>query len=88
MLDTIELQEQRLSAGGQEPGESWQLDHLRTLGPAFALIRQWVGAEQERTPSHAEADRLRRLVRMAIQDLRRLDHDAAAKKLERALRGG
>ena len=81
------MQEAKLGAGGVEPGEKWQLDYLRELGPAFALVRQWVGIEEHRLAQEKELDRLRELVWRAVWDLRRLGHDAEAATLERGLGG-
>ncbi|MCP3936066.1 MAG: hypothetical protein GY708_11920 [Actinomycetia bacterium] len=87
VIDLVDMQEAKLAAGGSEPGEKWQLDYLRELGPAFALVRQWVGVEEHRLAQEKELDRVRRLVWQAIWELRRLGHDAEAAKFERALHG-
>lgn len=87
VLTCIEQEERTLAASGRLPGEGYMLDHLRSRGPAFALIRQWVGVEQERLATHKELDRLRQLVWRAIWELRRHGNDRSAATIERALGG-
>lgn len=88
VADLVDMEERKLSSSGREPGEGWQLEYLRDLGPAFALIRQWVGVEEERRSQSAEINRLRQVIWMAVWELRHLGHDSVAVRIERALQEG
>ena len=78
--------EDELKAEGFMPGQRHSHDTLRQWSPHFALARSWT----QRPRGHAaeqEVERLQRLLRQAIQDLRDSGSDDQASRIERGMQG-
>lgn len=84
----IRGQEEALRAEGYEPGLRHQHDWLREQLPAFALAKQWCGAEQQHAELEEEIARLQSLVVRAAAQLDAAGAQDKAAALRRALSGG
>jgi hypothetical protein len=82
----IQEWEDRLRAEGYEPGRRVSHQVLRDMRPAHALVREWAQAG-ELDLLRQENQRLRQLLRQALEALRRAGEEQSANRLDRALHG-
>jgi hypothetical protein len=83
----IDDTEQEYLAGGYQPGDRWLHDYLREKQAGFALARQCSGQEQEVAQLHKEIERLQRILRTAMWDLKQAGAEQQAARIGRALQG-
>jgi hypothetical protein len=84
----LDAETSRYRERGYEPGERYLHQLLIDKGPAYALAREWAGANRIADALRDDNERLRKLIRDAIGRLRTAGDERSAKKLERALDGG
>ena len=82
----IQEQEDSLRAEGDEPGDRFGHSLLRGWRPAHALVREWTQAG-ELGLLQEENQRLRQLLRRALEALRQAGDEQSASRLDRALHG-
>lgn len=78
--------EERLEAEGWQPGSSSAHEFLRQSRPSHALTRQWAGSGEVDVLTK-EVERLRRVVRAAVEVMRRDGLEADADRIEQGLLG-
>lgn len=83
----IEGREHELRSSGWQPGMHYRHDMLREAMPAFAIVKQWCGPEDQLAALRKEIDRLRQLLSKAAFDLQAAGVDRKAAALRRALEG-
>jgi hypothetical protein len=84
----IDDEESQLRGAGTQPGERYLHRLLIEKGSAYALVREWAGANRAADALRADDDRLRSLLREAASLFRARGHEREARKFERALKGG
>lgn len=72
---------------GYRTGERYMHKVLVERGPAFALAREWAGADRIAAELRSDNERLRRLLSEAASALRARGHEREARKFERELTG-
>jgi hypothetical protein len=80
----IDDEESQLREAGNQPGERYLHRLLIEKGPAYVLVREWVGANHIAGALRADNDRLRSLLRQAASLLRARGHEREARKFHRA----
>lgn len=83
----VEAEQHRYREAGYQVGERYMHSMLIEHGPAYALVREWAGANRIADDLKADNDRLRKLVDEAVRVLRTRGHEREARRFERELHG-
>ena len=83
----IEAEQQRYREAGYQVGERYMHSILIDKGPAYALAREWAGANRIAEQLESDNVRLRKLLQEAVNVLRARGHEREAQRLERELHG-
>jgi hypothetical protein len=87
VLAVVEQRRLEYEAQARMPGERIYYSFLRAHGPGDALVHQWCGGEQERDLIRKEDQRLRTVINLATNLLRKAGDEKGAQRVERALGG-
>jgi hypothetical protein len=83
----VEAEQHRYREAGYQVGERYMHSILIEHGPAYALVREWAGANRIADDLKADNDRLRKLMEEAVRILRSRGHEREARRFERELHG-
>lgn len=83
----VEAEQHRYRESGYQVGERFMHGILIEKGPAYALVREWAGANRIADDLKADNARLRKLLEEAIRILRTRGHEREARGFERELHG-
>lgn len=83
----VDAEQHRYREAGYQVGERYMHGILIEHRPAYALVREWAGANRIADDLKADNARLRELVEEAVRVLRARGHEREARRFERELHG-